>query len=225
MELTTETPVTIMQTQETRSSEYESAQLGELFTALAKTQSEMQVAKTSSVNPFFKSSYADLAEIVRASRTALTKNGLCVIQRVLREANGPSVLLTRLCHSSGQWIESEIPITPPKPDIQTLGSYITYLRRYNYASIVGVVASGEDDDGEKAMGSRPKQEATVVTSDRINKTQLEILGTELEDQEELLESILTGFKIGKLADLAGKHFNHCMQRIKEIKKAKERTND
>lgn len=124
--------------------------LGELFAALAKAQAVMTDAKTDSKNPFFKSKYADLSSVVKASRKPLTENGLAVTQ-FIREKEGTPFLFTRLGHISGQWIDSFIRIQPPKEDIQTLGSYLTYLRRYSYAAIVGVVASDEDDDGEKTM--------------------------------------------------------------------------
>ena len=130
---------------------HESKELGKLFEALAKAQLEIQAAKTSSSNPFFKSKYADLAEIVKASRESLAKNALSIVQRVLPTGEGKMILYTRLGHSSGQWIESGIPIKLDKPGIQNFGSHLTYLRRYMYAAIVGVVATGEDDDGEKAM--------------------------------------------------------------------------
>lgn len=130
-----------------------SIELNELFNALAKAQGEMEEAKTDSKNPFFKSNYADLASIIRASRKALAKYGLSVTQPV-RTFQGKRYLFTRLGHASGQWIEGGIPLSPPKEDIQSLGSYITYLRRYCYAAMVGVVASGEDDDGEKAMNRK-----------------------------------------------------------------------
>lgn len=130
-----------------------SIELNELFNALAKAQGEMEEAKTDSKNPFFKSNYADLASIIRASRKALAKYGLSVAQPV-RTFQGKRYLFTRLGHASGQWIEGGIPLSPPKEDIQSLGSYITYLRRYCYAAMVGVVASGEDDDGEKAMNRK-----------------------------------------------------------------------
>lgn len=125
--------------------------LGKLYEALAKAQGEMLPAKTSSNNPFFKSKYADLAEVVRASRPALAKNGLAVMQYVKCLDDGKSMLCTRLGHSSGQSIESTIPIKSEKPGIQGFGSNLSYLRRYMYAAMVGVVASGEDDDGELAM--------------------------------------------------------------------------
>ena len=126
----------------------ESEELNKLFEALAKAQMEMEVAKTDSTNPYFKSKYADLRSVVEASRPFLAKNGICVIQRTIPGNNGTSYLHTRLGHLSGQWMESLMPINPPKQDIQTLGSYMTYLRRYSYSSMVGVVAGDEDDDGE-----------------------------------------------------------------------------
>ncbi len=125
-------------------------QYNELFAALAKSQAEMNTAEPTSTNPFFKSKYADFSEIVKVSRPALTKNGLCVIQRVINNETGME-LCTTLGHSSGQYIESIIKINPLKTDVQSLGSYITYLKRYAYTAIVGVVVSDEDDDGEASM--------------------------------------------------------------------------
>lgn len=142
-----------------------SEQLGELFAALAKAQAEMDVALKDSSNPHFNSKFADLKSVVSVSRPALTKNNLCVTQPPVKEEWG-AVLVTILGHSSGQWISSEIEIKPmkkmgkyekkedfipgPDDDPQKIGGFITYMRRYAYASIVGVVA--EDDDGEAASG-------------------------------------------------------------------------
>ena len=197
----------------------ESEELDQLFTALAKAQMDMEVAKTDQSNPFFKSKYADLTSIVKASRPFLAKNGLAVIQRVLN-GNGLT-LVTRLCHSSGQWMESKMPINPPKADVQSLGSYITYLRRYSYAALVGVVAAEEDDDGEVAMVADRVKDATKKANPNISKAQLQVLSQELEGYEEVLESLLNGFEISKLADLKAKHYTKCMNRIQEIKRAKE----
>jgi hypothetical protein len=200
---------------------YESNTLGQLFDALAKAQIEMEVAKTESINPFFKSRYSDLATIVKASRPFLAKNGLCVIQRVLPDNKGLLHLFTRLCHSSGEWMESKMPIIPPKNDIQTIGSYITYLRRYNYASIACVVAADEDDDGEKAMETPRKQGIASPGAESISKPQLQVLSQELEGYEDILEGVLKGYKISKLSDLASKNYTQCLERIREIRRAKE----
>ena len=131
---------------------FESKELDKLFTSLAKAQLEMDSATASNINPFLKSKYANLNDVVNASRKALASNGLSVIQRIVRTGSAGMTLLTRLCHSSGQWIESSMTVNPQKQDIQSLGSYLTYIRRYTYSSIVGVVVGEKDDDGEKAMG-------------------------------------------------------------------------
>lgn len=209
-----------------RTKSTESTELGKLFEALAKAQLDMEVAKTDQTNPFFKSNYADLASIVKASRPFLAKNGLSVAQRIIPSEQGQLQLFTRLCHASGQWMESMMPIVPPKNDIQTIGSYITYLRRYNYAAMVGVVASGEDDDGETAMaeprkGNNVPSANTPQAGGKISKAQLEIISDELDGFPDLVESLLKGFKIAKLSDLPEKNYTKCVQRIREIKRAKE----
>lgn len=201
--------------------EFETPELGELFTALAKAQAEMEVAKLDSTNPFFKSKYADLSSVVKASRPYLAKNGLCIIQRVVQNGSGIRYLYTRLCHTSGQWMESKMIVEPPKNDIQTVGSYITYLRRYNYASMVGVVAAEEDDDGEGVMDSPRKENNEIGAKSTITKAQLEVLANELEGHEEILEALLKGYQINKLANLPAKKYTSCLHRIKEVKNQKE----
>lgn len=199
----------------TTSFENQSPELGNLFGALSKAQLEMELAKTDNMNPFFKSKYADLASIVKASRPYLAKNGLCVIQHIQStpEAN---YLFTRLGHLSGEWIQSKVAITPQKNDIQSFGSFITYLKRYTYASLVGVVSADEDDDGEQAMERKTE---SVSVSSKISKDQLSILSNELEGHEEILENLLKGFEITKLADLKSSHFLICLKRVREIKES------
>lgn len=202
--------------------------INELACALAKAQAEMRIAGLTNQNPYFKSRYADLAEFIRASRPALTKNGLAVIQQILPNSDGQNILNTILCHSSGQYIESRMRIIPPKNDIQTLGSYITYLKRYSYASLIGAVSSSEDDDGEVAMIEareiiakgpslsnkyNPKEESYET----ISKEQLEELEYELQPHPDLAEEIMDKMRIQSLADLPKSKFRASIERIREIK--------
>ena len=57
-----------------------SAEIGKLAEALAMAQGSMENAAKSSANPFFKSKYADLAEVWNTIREPLSKNGLSVVQ-------------------------------------------------------------------------------------------------------------------------------------------------
>ena len=57
-----------------------SESIAALAAALAKAQGEMENAGKNSVNPHFKSKYADLAEILNTVRPVLSKHGLAVTQ-------------------------------------------------------------------------------------------------------------------------------------------------
>lgn len=140
-----------------------SEQINELAAALAKAQGQIEGAKKSSSNPFFKSKYADLAECWNACREALTANGISVIQMPEEiNENGRLNITTMLAHSSGQYISSTLTMTVTKLDPQAIGSAITYGRRYALAAMVGLAQ--EDDDGEKAMARQEKKDKKPVES-------------------------------------------------------------
>lgn len=196
----------------------ESDTLAQLYEALSKSQMEMDVASKDSNNPFFKSKYSDLATIVKASRPSLCNHGLSVIQRITTNESGIMFMLTRLAHSSGEWIESKMPITPPKNDIQGIGSYITYLRRYMYSAIVGVI-SGEDDDGEKAMQEYRKPEPKPLL-----ESQVKLMEVMLKGHPDIKERLINAYKIIKLSDLKDIQFDKCVANIQSAIKAKEEEN-
>lgn len=127
----------------------QSTSVNEIFAALAKAQAEIKNAKKSSDNPFFKSKYADLAEITETCRGPLTANAICVVQGTVSRDSKVGVR-TMLGHSSGQWMACTALATPKDNGPQSYGSVVTYLRRYSLASMTGVAT--EDDDGERAEG-------------------------------------------------------------------------
>lgn len=140
-----------------------SEQINELAAALAKAQGQIEGAKKSSSNPFFKSKYADLAECWNTCREALTANEISVIQMPEEiNENGRLNITTMLAHSSGQYISSTLTMTVAKLDPQAIGSAITYGRRYALAAMVGLAQ--EDDDGEKAMARQEKKDKKPVES-------------------------------------------------------------
>jgi hypothetical protein len=116
---------------------------------MSAAQSEIEGAIKDSANPFFKSKYADLASVWEACRKALTKNGIAVVQSP--SADGAKVSVTTLlCHESGEWVSGVLTATAKDDSPQSLGSCVTYLRRYGLAALAGVAP--EDDDGEAAQG-------------------------------------------------------------------------
>lgn len=122
----------------------------EIYGALVKAQSQMKRAVKDKTNTFFNNSkYADLSSTWDACQEQLNSNGIAVVStmRWNQEAMA-TILITRLIHTSGQWIESECPIRPAKQnDPQSFGAAVTYMRRFCLASIVNICP--EDDDAEK----------------------------------------------------------------------------
>jgi len=146
----------------------QSETIGKLAEALARAQAVIENAKKESDNPFFKSKYADLSSIWEACRKPLTDNGLSIVQSPVFLTEHPDMvgLDTRLCHSSGEWLEGRIVMKPVKSDPQSYGSCLTYLRRYSLQSFISICAE-VDDDGNAATGKKTntKHEGTKQPND------------------------------------------------------------
>jgi hypothetical protein len=119
-----------------------------ISTALAVFHIKMDVIKKDAKNPFFKSTYASLSNILDAIKIPLAESDLSFSQHPMGE-NGMSTILM---HKSGEWLGSHFTMKPMKNDPQGIGSCITYMRRYALAAILGLNID-EDDDGNSASGN------------------------------------------------------------------------
>jgi len=124
-----------------------------LAKALALFQSEVKNPANTANNPFFKSKYAPLPDILNDVRPLLSKHGLSVLQSP--SGDGDKIIITTmLMHSSGEWIETcPLILRADKATAQGAGSAITYGRRYALSSILGI-SSEDDDDGNSASGNK-----------------------------------------------------------------------
>lgn len=138
-----------------------SDQINELAAALVIAQPTFKPALMDSVNPFFKSKYADLGAVWDAVQEGLTANGLTVTQFPDAIGSDPA-LTTILLHKSGQWISATYPLIVSYKDesAQGYGSAITYAKRYALAAVLGVIAD-TDDDGN-AASKPPKPSSTTA---------------------------------------------------------------
>jgi len=200
---------------------YMSADIKDLATALSKAQAEMNIAELNRSNPFFKSTYADITSIVKASRPALTKFGLSVPQDIVTYDDGNTFLITVLLHSSGQYIESRIKVVPPKNDIQSIRSHITYLKRTAYEALIGVVTGDEDDDGELAM-DRGSSEASMLSTPAdpnamtISSDELRVLEKRLNNYPQIAAKILKGFGIEYLSQIKKIKYDATLAKVEEL---------
>lgn len=170
-----------------------SEKLGSLAAALAKAQTGFRPIVKSVENSFYstdkkKAKYADLSAIIAATQPSLAANELVIVQTPMVNAERREAgCVSRLIHSSGEWIENEVmlPATAKvkeypegqsgwvwgqKFDAQTCGIAMTYSRRYSYGGIV-CVAAEEDDDGN-AIGEAGQQGSTD-TAQAIGKKKVE----------------------------------------------------
>jgi hypothetical protein len=145
-----------------------SEQCNEIFAALAAAQGDMPTIEKSKEGKIkgesksgkqyeYSYKYADIADVLESALPILSKNGLAVIQPTM-VSNGAIFIITRVCHSSGQWVESEYPVATINGDHQKMGGAMTYARRYALCSLLGIAAD-EDTDGVGAE-DLPKQAPT-----------------------------------------------------------------
>lgn len=142
----------------------QSESIKNLAAAMSKFQGQLSSASKSKANPFFKSKYADIAEIWDTIKEPLCANGLSVIQLPSTNINGEATLVTTLLHESGEYMSAETPLIILKKDPQAVGSAITYFRRYALAACLGVVQDDDDDDGNAAsqVKQRPMREDKLL---------------------------------------------------------------
>lgn len=153
--------------------------------ALAAFQAEMPTVhkgKRAEVGKY-SYTYADLADITEAAMPRLTGHGLSFSSRPQRVEGGYE-LVGMLLHTSGEHLEGALPIRGNNP--QELGSSITYMRRYLFGCLTGLVTD-DDDDGalaQKAQQQRrqpAKKAAGGETGEAITKDQLKKLHATLTD--------------------------------------------
>ena len=177
----------------------QSASIGELAKALSEFQGSVKQPKLNKsvtvktkTGGSYNFQYADLGACIAAASPELKKNGLAVIQTIQGQ-----LLVTTLSHSSGEFINSKLPLhqaTLFSSAFQDIGSMITYLKRYAYCAILGIVADDDDDanaacgnsvtynNGQQKQQTAQKQQASCITGAQLKKA-LEVMATKQNADE------------------------------------------
>ena len=161
-----------------------SEEIGHLSAALVKAQSEVDNAVKNATNPHFRSSYANLEAVLFTVKPILAKHDLSVVQFPGYE-DGVCTLSTLVLHKSGEWLQSEAGAPLDKPTAWSVGSCVTYLRRYSLASICQIAQ--EDDDGSAASepsNPKPAKQTKPAKQPTVDNKKL------LDERLGVLESIL-----------------------------------
>ena len=183
----------------------QSNEINELAQALVSAQAEFSAVPKGSVNPFFKSKYAALPDVVASAGPVLAKHGLAISQFITHDEAGGDALLTYLLHKSGQFMAYSMKLHMVKDDPQAQGSAVTYARRYAYMSVLGLVAD-DDDDGNSA--TKAKQASPAKPSKPQEPSSMDVmrdlLGAKFEvpaDRKTYVEG-LVGRSLKALSDLS-----------------------
>jgi len=176
-----------------------SGDLDALATALAAFQSTFKNPPKNKTNPFFNSTYVDLADALDVVRKGLSEQGLSFIQ--LTSAGEDRVILhTRLLHVTGQWIEGTYPVTK-LAKAQEMGSALTYARRYALFALVGIAGEDDDDGNVATHGDAKPNNAQSVAQKAVAKAtekQMAKIGLTPEESKQLAGTL--GHEINNLYD-------------------------
>ncbi len=126
-----------------------------IYKKLLEVQKEVGAISKDSKNPFFKSKYFDINQLIEHVQPVLNKHGL-VLTQPIEDGKVFSIINDIDDFEDGMerfFVSSELPL-PELNDPQKLGSCITYYRRYTLASLLGLQA--EDDDANLASKKASK---------------------------------------------------------------------
>lgn len=184
-----------------------------LSKALVETQKELKQPLKDAKNPFFKSEYVPLENVAEAITESATKHGLAFSQYATTTETGNVSVGTIVFHESGEFIEyPPLILKPENTKPQSIGSAITYAKRYSLSAVFGIT-SDKDDDGNKANGNvepqkqpQKRNQKQAQQNDEIDVhaivekyvQQLEVLGIKRAD---VVEYVCNKHNVGNMFDI------------------------
>lgn len=153
-----------------------SESIAELATAFAAFQAEVRQPLKDAKNPFFKSKYVPLENVVEVITETAPKHGLSFAQYPVSQESKIGIV-TVVMHKSGEFLETEpIYVTPSKNDPQGAGSAITYLKRYSLSAIFGITSDQDDDGNAASEPSKPQtlSEALKAAATKKGKSERDV---------------------------------------------------
>ena len=136
-----------------------------IYTALCTAQANMGKVAKGSINPAFKSRYANLADVVSVVVPALSEQGIAMYHSMMRDDDG-RVMRTTLSHGATEThIHCDVPLIVDRNNMQGMKSATTYAKRIGIESLTGIAP--EDDDGNAAAAAAPKKAEKPPVEDEM----------------------------------------------------------
>ncbi len=143
----------------------------ELVEALTLAQDEIKHADQDGKNPYFKSDYATLEQVISTVKPVLNKHGV-MFQQISHKSDVGACVETWFFGHGGMLSTGPVTIAATQIDPQAFGSAFTYAKRYSLSLACGI-GHQKDDDAEQGMRrkltSKPKDTATEKTEEWNDK--------------------------------------------------------
>ena len=140
-----------------------------LSKAMSEFQKNLKQPLKDANNPFFKSKYVPLENVVEAITEAAGPLGISFMQYASGDDSGNIEVGTIILHQSGEFIEfPSVRMKPEKQTPQAYGSAITYAKRYALSAVFGIT-SDKDDDGNEASGNGRKKKGPQISAEKQAK--------------------------------------------------------
>ena len=208
--------------------EYQSSDTSKLNKALANANSEFPKIVINRQNAYAITGYADLDHIMNKIRPILSKHEIHVSQQK-KDVDGKILLVTRVWHSTGQWIESRIYVKA-KENVDHYGSLLNKLKRFEIMDILSLTVSEDpfDDDGEMATG-RDKEVAEDgtkvknlynrknISMQTISADEYDYLMDLMNTMPDYVQEIQEELEIRSLREMPKSLFAPTVKRINEVK--------
>ena len=131
-----------------------------IYSKIAAVKSEIGTLTKKSDNPFYKSKYLELSDLLEAVEPLLHKNGLVLMQPIV---NG-EVRSEIYDVETGEVVISSLKL-PEINDPQKIGSAISYYRRYSVQSLLSLQAT--DDDANITVKQPTKKAKPALSQERF----------------------------------------------------------
>lgn len=208
-----------------------SEETSELFKAMSAFQSEVKQPKKDANNPFFKSKYVPLENVIDAIHTVGSKHGLSEMTYPAISENGleygVGVVIT---HLSGQYIQfPPVTLKPDKNTPQGVGAAMTYARRYALSSAFGIASETDDDANEisgntnKKPNNKPAPKVEIVSQAQatfLNKLVTDV--SEASNGVATVDGLLSKLNIKDMKKLQMNQYGTALNQLNKWKQAYEK---
>lgn len=195
-----------------------STSIKNLAAALMVFHVKVETIKKDAKNPFFKSKYASLSNILEAINIPLNESGLAFSQF---PTNGNGLTSILIHAESGEYMQDTFSIHPvpdyekqknsageivwrsePYISPQGIGSAITYARRYALSSILGLNIDDDDDGNAASFPVNDSKQSADKELPWLNESSKEFAGAveKIRAGKSSVEALRKYFKISKATE-------------------------